>query len=72
MLLPSILLNSVSCGADGLLGGAHDAAHGLIVHAHFVEDEAISLPGYSTLHVHDANAALQRATEFDSSHNYKF
>ena len=25
--------------ADGLLGNAHDAAHGLVVHAHFVEDE---------------------------------
>ena len=25
--------------ADGFLGDAHDAAHGLIVHAHFVEDE---------------------------------
>ena len=27
------------CRADGLLGDAHDAAHGLVVHAHFVEDE---------------------------------
>lgn len=25
--------------SDGLLGDAHDAAHSLIVHAHFVEDE---------------------------------
>ena len=25
--------------SDGLLGDAHDAAHGLIVHAHFIEDE---------------------------------
>ena len=25
--------------ADDLLGDAHDAAHGLIAHAHFVEDE---------------------------------
>ncbi len=24
---------------DGLLGDAHDAADGLIVHVHFVEDE---------------------------------
>ena len=32
-------LNPVPCGVDGLLGDAHDAAHGLIVHAHFVEDE---------------------------------
>jgi hypothetical protein len=31
--------NPVPCGADGLLGDAHDATHGLIVHAHFVEDE---------------------------------
>ena len=34
-----ILLNPVSCGADGLLGDAHDAAHVLVFHAHFVEDE---------------------------------
>jgi len=32
-------LNPVSCGADGLLGDAHDAAHGLVVHTHLVEDE---------------------------------
>ena len=32
-------LNPGPCGADGLLGDAHDAADGLIVHAHFVEDE---------------------------------
>ena len=38
ILLP-ILLNPVPCGADGLLGDAHDAADGLIVHAHFIEDE---------------------------------
>ena len=25
--------------ADGLLGDAYDAAHGLVVHAHFIEDE---------------------------------
>ena len=37
--LPTILHNLVPCGADGLLGDAHDATHGLIVHAHFVEDE---------------------------------
>ena len=39
MLLPTILLNPVPCGADGLLSDTHDAAHGLIVQAHFVEDE---------------------------------
>ena len=38
-LLPPILHNSVPCGADGLLGDAHDVAHGLVVHAHLVEDE---------------------------------
>ena len=31
--------------ADGLLGDAHDAAHGLIVHAHFVEDEEEGVEG---------------------------
>ena len=31
--------------ADGLLGDAHDAAHGLIVHAHFVEDEEEGVVG---------------------------
>ena len=35
-LLPPILLDPVSCGADGLLGDAHDAAG---VQAHLVEDE---------------------------------
>ena len=38
-LLPPILHNPVSCGADGLLRDAHDAAHGLVVHAHLVEDD---------------------------------
>ena len=38
-LLLHILLNPVPCGADGLLGDAHDAVDGLIVHTHFVEDE---------------------------------
>ena len=49
-LLPPILLiashthtfrceNPVPCGTDSLLGDAHDAAHGFIVHAHFIEDE---------------------------------
>jgi len=35
--------NPVPCGADGLLGDAHDAARGLIVHPHFVEDEEENL-----------------------------
>ena len=34
-----ILHNPVPCGADGLLGDAHDVVHVLIFHAHFVEDE---------------------------------
>ena len=40
-----ILLNSVPCGADGLLGDAHDAAHVLVVHAHFVEEEEEGVMG---------------------------
>ena len=39
MLLLCILLNSVPCGADGLLSDTHDAAHVLVFKAHFVEDE---------------------------------
>ena len=39
MLLPPILQNPVPCGAVGLLGDANDAAHGLVVHVHLVEDE---------------------------------
>ena len=35
--------NPVPCGADGLLGDAHDATHGLIIHAHFVENEEENL-----------------------------
>ena len=42
-LLPPILQDPVPCGADGLLGDANDAADGLIVHAHFVEDEEENL-----------------------------
>ena len=38
LLLP-ILQDPVSCGADGLLGDAHDAADVLVFHAHLVEDE---------------------------------
>ena len=33
------LQNPVPGGADGLLDDAHDTAHALIFHAHFVEDE---------------------------------
>ena len=42
-LLPPILHNPVSCGADGLLGDAHDAAHVLVAHTHFIEDEEENL-----------------------------
>ena len=35
----------VPCRADGLLGDAHDAVDGLIVHAHFVEDEEEGVDG---------------------------
>ena len=42
-LLSPILQNPVPCGADGLLGDAHDVAHALVVHAHFVEDEEENL-----------------------------
>ena len=38
-LLPTILHNPVPCGADGLLGDAHDAADVAVFHAHLVEDE---------------------------------
>ena len=37
--------NPVPCGADGLLGDAHDAAHVLVVHAHFGEDEEEGIMG---------------------------
>ena len=43
MLLPTILLNPVPCGADGLLGDAHDAADVLVFHAHLVENEEENL-----------------------------
>ena len=45
MLLLPILHNPVSCGADGLLSDTHDAAHILIFHAHFVEDEEEGIMG---------------------------
>ena len=38
-LLLHILLDSISCGADGLLGDTHDAMHVAVFHAHFGEDE---------------------------------
>ena len=33
------------CGADGLLGDAHDAAHVLVFQPHFVEDEEEGVVG---------------------------
>ena len=45
LLLPPILHNPVPCGADGLLGDAHDAADIFVVHAHFVEDEEEGVVG---------------------------
>ena len=44
-LLSPILLNPVSCGADGLLGDAHDAADVAVFKAHLVEDEEESVVG---------------------------
>ena len=59
-LFLSILHNPVSCRADGLLGDAHDAAHGIlettswnkrllrrraVVHVLFVEDEEERIVG---------------------------
>lgn len=44
-LLPPILLNPISCGADGLLRDAHDAAHVAVFQAHFVEDEEEGVVG---------------------------
>ena len=35
----------VPCGADGLLGDAHDAADVLVFQAHLVEDEEESVMG---------------------------
>ena len=37
-LLLHILLNSVPCRADGLLGDAHDAAGFAVIQAHLIED----------------------------------
>ena len=44
-LLLHILHNPVSCGADGLLGDAHDAADVAVVQTHLVEDEEESIVG---------------------------
>ncbi len=44
-LLLHILLDSVSCGADGLLGDAHDAADITVIQAHLVEDEEEGVVG---------------------------
>jgi len=41
-------MNSVLCGADGLLGDAHDAAHVLVVHTYFIEDEEEDISQLST------------------------
>ena len=38
-LAPGRLLPEGRKNVDGLLGDAHDATYGLIVHTHFVEDE---------------------------------
>ena len=45
MLLLPILHNPVSCGADGLLGDAHDAADVLVFQAHLVENEEEGVVG---------------------------
>ena len=37
--------NPVSCGADGLLGDAHDAADVAVVQAHLVENEEEGIMG---------------------------
>ena len=44
-LLLYILHNPISCGVDGLLGDAHDAADVLVFHAHLVEDEEEGIMG---------------------------
>ena len=38
-LLSPVLQNPVPCGADGLLGDAHDTTDVTVVQAHLVEDE---------------------------------
>lgn len=44
-LLNLVAKNPVPCGTDSILGGAHDAAHGLIVYTHIAEEmeEKLSL-----------------------------
>ena len=44
-LLLHILLDSISCGADGRLGDAHDAADVAVVQAHLVENEEEGVVG---------------------------
>ena len=44
-LLLHILQNPVSCGADGLLGDAHDAADVAVFQTHLVEDEEEGVVG---------------------------
>ena len=43
--MPTILLNSVPRGAEGLLGDAHDAADVLVFPAHLVENEEEGVVG---------------------------
>ena len=44
-LLLHILQDSVSCGTDGLLGDAHDAANVAVFQAHLEEDEKEGVVG---------------------------
>ena len=44
-LLLYILHNPISCGADGFLGDAHDAADVAVFQAHLVEDEEEGIMG---------------------------
>ena len=44
-LLPPILHNPVSCGANGLLGDAHDAADVAVFQSHLIEDEEEGVVG---------------------------
>ena len=42
----SRLLPSGRKNADGLLGDTHEAAYGLVIHTHLVEDEEEGVEGY--------------------------
>jgi len=63
--------NPVPCGADGLLGDAHDATHGLIIHAHFVEDEEenLSLAAQFLKIIHTFAPEIYRTMEQRFSNN---